>query len=142
MSPSATGRTYAELVIRAGQLLARGESVVLDAWFTRHAAEVLAADVAAHAHSVLVPIRCEADAQVSAARLRQRAPGALDADGYTCTRMAARADEWPEAAVVRTDRIPDDSLGQALARVGGVPSGQLITAPWRCVLAAVRIRPP
>jgi hypothetical protein len=41
----------------------------------------------------------------------------LDADPYIAARMAARNDPWPDAAVVHTDRTPDDSVDRAAALV-------------------------
>src|SRR6185295_8720891 len=52
-TPEHTQRTYAELLHRAGTLLAQGESVVIDASWTRAAHRVLAAQVAGATHSHL-----------------------------------------------------------------------------------------
>jgi uncharacterized protein len=99
-----TERTYAELLTRAERLLERGESVVLDASFTRAAHRERAADVAARTSSTLVALRCEADPGVAAARLRSRARTASDADERIAAAMATGADPWPEAITIRTDR--------------------------------------
>ena len=116
-TPEWTGRTYAELCLRAAALLGRGESVVLDASFSRSRDRDLAAEVAAHTHAVPVPLRCTAATAVLTARLRQRRPGVSDADQHIATRIAADADPWPQATVVYTDRTPDDSPEQAVRRV-------------------------
>lgn len=98
----ATSATYATLLDRARRLLARGESVVLDASWTdadqRAAARALARD----AHAELVEVRCYAPAAVASTRLRTRAPGASDADDQVADTMAAREDSWPSATVVPT----------------------------------------
>lgn len=52
-APEHTERTYRELADRAAELLSRGQSVILDASWTRAAHRRLAADVAAHTHSGL-----------------------------------------------------------------------------------------
>lgn len=114
-----TERTYGELVARAGTLLERGESVVLDASWTKAEHRGLAHDVAVRTHSRFVPLRCEAAPDVVAARLHQRlrVHSYSDADERIATAMAAHADPWPQAAAVRTDEVPDGSLEHALMLV-------------------------
>ncbi|MBO2455186.1 AAA family ATPase [Actinomadura barringtoniae] len=112
-----TSRTYATLLDHARRLLARGESVVLDASWTdrlhREAAEALATDL----HATLVQLRCEAPADVAAQRLRTRPRGYSDADHAVAAAMAGRADAWPEASTIDTDRPVEESLDSAVALV-------------------------
>ncbi len=84
--PEWTERTYAELLIRAERLLQRGESVVLDASWSRGTHRDVAAQVARRTHSTLVALRCEATREVVAARLRERASDPPD----RCRRLRCR----------------------------------------------------
>jgi aminoglycoside phosphotransferase family enzyme/predicted kinase len=101
-TPERTDALYSELLHRAAELLARGESVVLDASWTsarhRHAAEKLAHDT----HSDLVALRCHTSPETAAHRIRTRGPTASDATAAVATAMAATADPWPEAVDVDT----------------------------------------
>jgi hypothetical protein len=112
-APEWTDRTYSELVARARTLLHLGETVVVDASWSaarhRQAAERAAADT----HSRLVALRCQAEAEVAADRLRHRVGHLSDAAPAVAAAMAADADPWPEAATIRTDQTPEHSADQA-----------------------------
>jgi predicted kinase len=114
-SPEHTERVYLELLGRAERLLARGESVVLDAsWHcARHRA--LAATTAADNHSELLSLCCEVDTGTAAARLRIRRDSLSDADVVVAQRMAAQMQPWPEAVRVTTSGSPAAALMQAMA---------------------------
>jgi aminoglycoside phosphotransferase family enzyme/predicted kinase len=113
-APPHTERTYAELVARAEKLLTRGESVVIDASWTRAEHRQLASKVATRTCSDLVPLRCWVPPETAAARLRTRPATPSDANADVATSMAVDADEWPEAWVVRTAGSTRSSLEQAL----------------------------
>lgn len=117
--PEHTERTYLELLGRAERLLARGESVVLDAsWHSaRHRA--LAATTATDNHSQLVSLRCDVGADVAAARLRTRTGSLSDATVAIADRMAVDTWPWPDAVPIRTSGTPPESLAQALAALPG-----------------------
>jgi aminoglycoside phosphotransferase family enzyme/predicted kinase len=113
-----TGRTYAELLRRARRLLERGESVVLDASWTRDAARRDAHRTAVDTRSVLVPLRCTADPATVDERLRRRAAAhdfRSDADAVIAAALAADADPWPQSRPVPTDRPVDLVERDALA---------------------------
>jgi predicted kinase len=102
-TPAWTGRTYAELLRRAGELLARGESVILDAsWSSaelRSAAGSLALEQRAH----LVELRCVASPGLARRRLQARPPGPSDAGPEIAEQLAAAAAPWPNATVIDTE---------------------------------------
>jgi hypothetical protein len=126
-APEWTERTYAELVARAGTLLGRGESVVLDASWIRARHRDLARDVAAGAYSTLVPLRCVAAEETASGRLRDRGHSVSDADERVAAAMAARVEPWPEAMTVRTEGVPPDesvALAAALVRRGTTGASQ------------------
>ncbi len=115
-----TMRTYGELLHRAGELLARGESVILDASWSSAELRSAAAGLAREQHAHLVELRCVASPELAGERLRSRPPGPSDADPEIGRLLAAAADPWPAAVVVDTERGgaagdgDGEILGQAL----------------------------
>ncbi|MEU7815202.1 AAA family ATPase [Pseudonocardia sp. NPDC049154] len=114
--PTHSADVYAELLRRAAELLALGESVVLDASWTAAGPRERAAETARATDAETVALCCAAPAAVTAARIRSRRRSVSDATVAVAERMAAVADPWPDAVVVRTDAPPARSLAQA-ARV-------------------------
>ena len=100
-----TERVYAELLGRAGRLLALGESVIADASFTSPAQRDAAAQAAAAAHADLVQLRCTAPAEVARQRLTARTGGISDADADIARQMAAVEAPWPEAVTIDTSQL-------------------------------------
>lgn len=112
---SHTNATYAELARRAGELLALGETVVLDASWNAAPHRALAAAAAARTSSPLVAIRCVAPETTAAQRITARAGALSDATPEIARRMAADADPWPEAHPLPTTGTPAESLARAVA---------------------------
>ncbi|MER7542925.1 AAA family ATPase [Spirillospora sp. NPDC127506] len=110
-------RTYRELADRAARLLRLGETVVLDASWTSKEQRDLAALVAEHEHAPLTSLRCEAPQALAAERIRDRAPGASDADAAVAAAMRAHAAPWPESHPIDTSGELDDAVEQALGVV-------------------------
>jgi aminoglycoside phosphotransferase family enzyme/predicted kinase len=111
--PARTADVYAELLRRAAELLALGESVVLDASWTAAGPRERAAGTARAADAEMVALCCAAPAAVAAERIRTRRGSASDATVAVAERMAIVADPWPDSVVVRTDAPLDRSLAQA-----------------------------
>lgn len=105
-----TERTYAELARRAQQLLGLGETVIIDASFTRTAQRAPFRAVAEAAWADLLEIRCTAPAAVADERLRSRqsTPDATsDADTAVGQQLTAAAEPWPQATRANTsERTP------------------------------------
>lgn len=114
-SPAHTDRTYRELTDRAARLLSHGQSVVLDASWTREGHRRLAAEVAASTHSGFAALRCSAPAEVAASRLRARRHSTSDADPDVAALLAAETDPWPEADTVPTTGSAEESAAYAVA---------------------------
>jgi predicted kinase len=113
-------KTYATMLDRARVALTCGESVVLDASWTRGADRDAAARLAEETASDLIALRCTAPADVAAARAARRLAAGLDASeaGADVARLlATRADPWPAAVEVDTTGNPDHTLAAALAAV-------------------------
>jgi len=97
-----TDQTYAEIVRRAADLLALGESVILDATWRSAQHRQAAADAAAGAAADLVQLRCTIPSQLAASRVADRAPGVSDATPEIAARLAAEEAPWPEAVAIDT----------------------------------------
>jgi predicted kinase len=120
-APTWTERTYAELTRRACRLLERGETVVLDASWTRDEHRRAARALGAETHSAVVELRCAAAAATVIDRLAHRTGDASDADPAIAAAMSADADPWPQAQAIITDQDPDRSADRALAVITGPP---------------------
>ncbi|GAB3829175.1 AAA family ATPase [Dactylosporangium cerinum] len=144
-TPAWTQRTYTQLLSRAGALLERGESVILDASWADAAHRAAAADIAACSRSACIQLRCDAAPEVTTARLRRRTHTISDADEHIAAAVGAHHDPWPQAATIRTDEIPDQSLERAVRLT--LPAGVLTSddgagptpvAPWDGLSGAAR----
>jgi aminoglycoside phosphotransferase family enzyme/predicted kinase len=123
-APEHTDRTYHELLTRAAALLARGESVVVDASWTSAEHRRLATEVAERTRSTLVPLRCTAPAEITLRRLRSRRGAFSDATPSVAAAMAVDADDWPQAWTVDTAGSPETALRQALRALPAVPESR------------------
>ena len=106
---------------QAAELLARGESVVLDASFSASRWRAAAATLAADAAADLVELRCQLPSPTAAGRIVQRAArGRHDSDATAsiASAMAAGFDDWPSAAPIDTLAPVDDVVGTALEHIG------------------------
>ena len=113
-SPGHTEALYGQLLHRAEALLARGESVVLDASWTSGRHREAAAALAARTRSDLVPLECRAPTEVAGQRIHTRGATASDATADIARAMAAAADPWPDATVVDTTAAPERSVTDAV----------------------------
>jgi len=118
-----TDRTYAEIVRRAADLLALGESVILDATWRSGEHRQAAADAADRATADLVQLRCSIPSQLAASRVASRAPGISDATPEIAARLAAEEAPWPEAVAIDTSMSQGasgsrrDAIHMALAAI-------------------------
>jgi predicted kinase len=122
----AIAATYEQLLGRAGTLLERGESVVLDASWSSALLRSQARDLARATTSDLVELRCDAAATVATARINARRDRGVDASEATpaiAEEMAARFAAWPEAATIDTSAALDDCADRAIGLVRGAPAG-------------------
>ena len=124
-SPTTSTRTYQELLDRAGALLDRAESVVLDAsWNSaadREAARVLAGDSGAD----LIEIECVLDADIAKERIAKRLVAGTDpsdARPEIVDELRAKHEPWPSAHKIDTRGAPADVLTGALGVVESMGS--------------------
>ncbi|MEV7130034.1 AAA family ATPase [Streptomyces sp. NPDC093260] len=123
-TPEWTARTYGALLERAAALLSAGESVVLDATWSDAGQREAALRVADRTSADLVALHCHVPGDVSAARLKTRAPGASDAGPEVAAAMAAREPPWPDAVAVGTGGSLESAVTQALTAVRPWGPGQ------------------
>jgi len=119
-----TNRTYDELLRRAEQALAMGESVVLDASFASAEHRVAAEALARRASADFAALRCAAPIDVLRHRLaaRHRVPAAWsDADERIGVRLAREAEKWPSGAEIDTAGSAEKAVEQATTVLGLEP---------------------
>jgi predicted kinase len=114
-SPTMTALTYGELLHRAGELLAMGESVVLDATWGDPVWRAEARRIASRFSADLVELRCSLATPEASERARRRLGGddASDAGPEIAAALAERFAPWPEATIVDTARPPNQATDQA-----------------------------
>ena len=103
-APDRIDQVYERLLDRAEHLLARGESVVLDASWTSERHRRPARELGARTCSDLVPLRCIAPAEVVRDRLGERTGSLSAANEEVARAMGADMDPWGEARTVPTDQ--------------------------------------
>jgi uncharacterized protein len=111
---------YDELRRRAGALLARGESVVLDATWCEPAERAAARVVADRCRAVTTELWCVAPAYVAARRIESRRAhrgGLSEVSPGRAIRMAQDFTDWPEATVLDTTASLDHVAARAVALV-------------------------
>jgi aminoglycoside phosphotransferase family enzyme/predicted kinase len=120
---ASTEATYHELLARAQAALEMGESVVVDASWSRASWRSAAVRVADDSASDLVELRCEAPAAVAAPRIETRqalGADASDATAEIAATMSARFEAWPSARSISTAGTVEQSLEAALDVVDAV----------------------
>jgi aminoglycoside phosphotransferase family enzyme/predicted kinase len=123
-APATSDATYAELLRRASRLLARGETVLLDASFSTARRREDAAALAGESWADLIELCCELPADVASARLRRRIAEECDASDATpdlAAKMATTFDAWPSATRLSTLPPLDEILPVALGCVDAEP---------------------
>lgn len=120
-TPEMTERVYSRMLVQAGHLVSRGQSVILDASWRDPAVRRRAADLADATFSELVAIECRAPRDVAVRRLEQRAATGTDpSDASVAVRdeIESTAVPWPEARAVDTTLPRVAVLSRALEALG------------------------
>lgn len=115
-----TRKTYDAMLEGAGNQLAMGRSVVLDATFAVSELRKAAAETAEKFEAVLVELCCEAPQDLCEARIRERAASEKDpseADQEVAAAIRARFEEWPTAASIDTSGSTESALRPAIQAV-------------------------
>ncbi|MGW0228390.1 bifunctional aminoglycoside phosphotransferase/ATP-binding protein [Actinopolymorpha singaporensis] len=116
-TPARVHAAYRELLTRARRLLARGDSVVLDATWNDAAQRDAARRLARDTSSTLTEVRCVAPVEVAEQRIRERVGDLSEATVEVARRMARTYAPWPEAVEVDCAGRPEDASEAAWATV-------------------------
>ncbi len=119
-TPELRAQVYDELLVDARRLLARGESVVVDASWSGGEQRRLAESLARERGVELVAIECVVDAAIARQRVAERlaAPGVgSDATPEIADHMRATWLPWPEATRVDTSGPIEQTLERAVRAV-------------------------
>ncbi len=125
-APARVHAAYRELLTRARRLLARGNSVVLDATWSDAAERDAARRLARDTSSTLTEVRCVVAADVAERRIRERVDDLSEATVEVARRMGRTYAPWREAVEVDCAGRPEDALEAAWSVVcepGGGDSG-------------------
>jgi aminoglycoside phosphotransferase family enzyme/predicted kinase len=119
-SPAHTVAVYEALATKARSIIARGETVLVDASFSTTGQRELFRRIAVDLRTPLVELECTAPNRVLAARLRDRLdkPSRYsDADLAVGTRLAAERQPWPSAMRISTATGQHQSVSHALRAI-------------------------
>ena len=120
-APQLSELTYAELVGRAGVLLDRGESVILDASWNRAEHRELVNSLVESKGANLFQIQCVLDAARAKERIASRLEAGTDpsdARPELVDELRSRFETWPQAFPLDTSHSPGDVLCEAIRHVG------------------------
>lgn len=118
-------RVYDAVLDAARPLLARGETVVLDATWGSAARRAEARAAATGAGARTIEVRCVVDPETAAARVARRAAKGADVSEATpevALRLAAAFDPWDEAVEVDTSGPAEETLAVADRAIGTATS--------------------
>jgi uncharacterized protein len=112
-----TARTYSELIARARAILGMGESVVLDASWTRTGDRVTARRMAHERGALVIELRCDLDPVIAEKRIAARMQTAdpSDATPEIAAHMRSLFEPWPESVPIETDGGRDAATEAAVA---------------------------
>ncbi len=122
-APEMIDANYESMIGEAGVLVRTGQSVILDASWTRTRWRDAARAMAEQAVADVIALECVAPEQVAHRRIRSRleqagGPGASDATPEVARSMAADREPWPEATRIDTSGTESDGLIAALGALG------------------------
>ncbi len=118
--PEISNKVYTALVEQAGELLERGENVVLDATWSKTRHRVEARNLASDKSAQLTELKCHTSLAIAKERIERR--GAMvfnpsDATVETADYLAANFDLWPQSIEVDTSGSIAEARRQALIEV-------------------------
>ncbi|MGK2927977.1 MAG: AAA family ATPase [Acidimicrobiales bacterium] len=107
--PAVVVRVYERLLEEAGDLLALGSSVILDASWTTHDRREAARVLGDRHHAMVIELRCDAPRELCQERIRHRArAGATsEATEETVDLLADATDPWPQSITIDTSGRAD-----------------------------------
>jgi uncharacterized protein len=122
-SDDTTDATYDQMLRHARLTLAAGESVIIDATWTRARHRDAARRVASEVGAVCVELECRLDPDLAKSRIERRRLETSDASDATpeIVDLLATRDPWPTALVVDTRPSPAEAVDSVIAATLAVP---------------------
>lgn len=114
-APEFTKASYAELIRRADLILRSGDSVVIDASWTRNEHRDQARNIAADHAAELIEVECRVDPGVARERVARRLAdpwNVSDATPAIVDHIESMHDPWPEAFSLDTGRPIDETISE------------------------------
>ncbi|MDH4280827.1 MAG: AAA family ATPase [Acidimicrobiia bacterium] len=121
-NPEAKDQVYRDLIAQAETLLARGESVVLDATWSSEHRRSWARELAERTHSTLTSVQVIAPLELACQRLQVRRAVGDDPSDSTpelARRLDGSFESWPEALLIPSDRTITETVDAAVRSVIG-----------------------
>jgi hypothetical protein len=116
--PEVTAAIYAELTERAGQILAQGHSVVIDAVFARQEERDQIAAIAARSKTPFHGLFLSADLATRIARIDRRGHDASDATAVIATAQQAYDTGLIDWSLIDASGTPEQTLERARVAIG------------------------
>lgn len=126
-APRRVADNYDALLARAASLLARGESVVLDATWNAASSRAKALAMAERVGADVAQLRCTVSEQVMEQRLAARSDDWSDADLQVARTLARTADPWPDVVELNTEVSVAESVEHAAAVVRPIVAERAFT---------------
>lgn len=121
--PEMTGAVYAAMIERAEATLGMGQSVVVDASFSKVGQRAAVREAASRSAAGVVELRCVLDRATADHRMEARAATGGDASDATTGVAAAMAEAfeaWAEAVEISTSGTPEKTAALAMAALDRV----------------------
>ena len=114
-TPAISARTYEELIRKGRHVIELGESVVLDASWTRAEDRHVARLMGDELRACVVELRCDVAPEVAAARIaaRMQTSDPSDATPEIADHLRAHLDPWPESVTIDTNRARQTTTQEA-----------------------------
>jgi predicted kinase len=116
-TPAISAQTYEALIRQGRHVIALGESVVLDASWSRAEDRRVARLMGVELGACVIEIRCEVPPDVATARIaaRMQTSDPSDATPEIADHLRAHLDPWPESVTIDTNRPRDATTQEARA---------------------------
>ncbi|MEO5840383.1 MAG: AAA family ATPase [Acidimicrobiales bacterium] len=116
-TPAISAQTYEELIRHGRGILVLGESVILDASWTRAEDRSAARRMGDEVGARVVELRCDVAPEIAAQRIaaRLQTSDPSDATPEIAAHLRAHVDDWPESTTIDTQRPRDSTTRAAVA---------------------------
>lgn len=119
-TPAVSAQTYEELIRQARHVIEHGESVVLDASWTRAEDRRAARRMGNEVGGCIVELQCYVAPEIAGQRIaaRMKTSDPSDATPEIADHLRANLDPWPESVTIETQRAREATAHDAIAACG------------------------